>query len=193
MATYTSSEAYDFSLFEPQVIEQPKRSQAPAKKTAKTTKRTNTTNNAAIKKKQNVLEAKGMTQTVERNSESVKLNKVAKRAMVAFVVCCVYFLGLLVMESRINELDRSIAQVENEIAIQEGEAVRLNAILSSKISSDKIESYAENVLGMVKAESYQISYIDLSDGDEIVVSGDKTVGGHDDLSSKIKQLFAYIF
>ena len=46
---------------------------------------------------------------------------------------------------------------------------------------------------MVKAESYQISYIDLSEGDEIVVSGDKTVGGHEDISKKIKQLFAYIF
>ena len=46
---------------------------------------------------------------------------------------------------------------------------------------------------MVKAESYQISYIDLSEGDEIVVSGDKTVDGTDGFSKKIKQLFAYIF
>ncbi len=190
MATYNSSAAYDFSLFEDTVVEQPKRTQEPAKKNTQNTKKTKT---AAKKKKQNVLEANNMLQTVERQAESVKLNVYAKRALAVFAVCCVYFLGLLVMDSRINELDRKIAGVENNIAIEEGEAVRLNAILSSKISSDKIESYAENELGMVKAESYQISYIDLSEGDEITVSGDKTVGGHSELSGKIKQLFAYIF
>ena len=134
-----------------------------------------------------------MSQTVERKATSVKINKLTKQLILTCVAGCLCFLGLLVMESKINALDKQIASVESKIDIQEGEAVRLNAELSSKMSSDKIENYAENVLGMVKAESYQISYIDLSEGDEIVVSGDKTVGGHDDVSGKIKQLFAYIF
>ena len=60
-------------------------------------------------------------------------------------------------------------------------------------AADKIENYAENVLGMVKAESYQISYIDLSEGDKIVVSGDRTLDENEDFTKKIKQLFAYIF
>ncbi len=186
MATYSSSAAYDLSLFEPQVIEQPKKTQAPAKKAAPHKTK-------AKQKKTSVIEVNGMSQTVERKSESVKVNKLAKQVMVVFVAGCLCFLGLLVMDSKINALDKQIASVEGKIDIQEGEAVRLNAELSSKISSDKIENYAENVLGMVKAESYQISYIDLSDGDEIVVSGDKTVGGQEDISDKIKQLFAYIF
>ncbi len=188
MATYRSSAAYDLSLFEPQVIEQPKKVHKTA--TAKPVKK-------AVPKVQQkistVVEVNGMSQTVERKATSVKVNKLAKQLIVCFVAGCLSFLGLLVMDSKINALDKQIASVESKIDIQEGESVRLNAELSSKISSDKIESYAENVLGMVKAESYQISYIDLSEGDEIVVSGDRTVGGQEDISKKIKQLFAYIF
>ena len=189
MATYRSSAAYDLSLFEPQVIEQPKKAQKPA-----TTSRPVKKAAPNMQKKiATAVEVNGMSQTVERTSTSVKVNKLTKQLIFAFVSCCLCFLGFLVMESRINALDKQISTIESKIEIQEGEAVRLNAELSSKISSDKIENYAENVLGMVKAESYQISYIDLSEGDEIVVSGDKSVGGQEDISKKIKQLFAYIF
>jgi hypothetical protein len=189
MATYRSSAAYDLSLFEPQVIEQPKKVQ----KNAPASKRVKKTVPKVQQKITTAVEVNGITQTVQRQSTNVKVNKLAKQLIVCAIVCCLSFFGLLVMESKCNALDKQIAAVESRIDIEEGEAVRLNAELSSKISSDKIENYAENVLGMVKAESYQISYIDLSEGDEIVVSGDKTVGGQDDLSGKIKQLFAYIF
>ena len=83
--------------------------------------------------------------------------------------------------------------MESQIEIEKGETVRLNAELSSKISTDKIEDYAENVLGMVKAENYQINYIDLSEGDQILISGDKTANGESELTGKIKELIAYIF
>lgn len=189
MATYGSSEAYDFSLFEPQVIEQPRKVQ----KTTVTKKKVKRVAPKVQKKITTAVEVKGISQTVERDAASIKINKFAKQLIFACVIGCLCFLGLLVMESKINALEREISYVESEIDIQEGEAVRLNAELSSMISSDKIEDYAENVLGMVKAENYQISYIDLSEGDEIVVSGDKTVGGQGDVSGKIKQLFAYIF
>ena len=189
MAGYNNSAAYDLSLFEPQVIEQPKKVQKPTKTEKPVTK-------IAPKVQKRIttaVEVNGMSQTVERKATSVKINKLTKQLILTCIAGCLCFLGLLVMESRINALDKQIASVESKIDIQEGESVRLNAELSSKISSDKIENYAENVLGMVKAESYQISYIDLSEGDEIVVSGDKTVGGQGDISKKIKQLFAYIF
>lgn len=188
MANYRSSAAYDLSLFEPQVIEQPRRVAKP-----NTKKPVPQTSAKPKRKLDTIVEKNRISQTVERNSSAVKVTPLAKQLIVCFVAGCLCFLGLLVMESKINALDKQISSVESKIEIQEGEAVRLNAELSSKISSDKIENYAENVLGMVKAESYQISYIDLSEGDKIVVSGDRTVGGSDNLSKKIKQLFAYIF
>jgi hypothetical protein len=97
------------------------------------------------------------------------------------------------MDSKCNALDKQISSVQSELSIAQGESVRLNAELNGMISTEKIENYAENVLGMVKAESYQISYIDLSEGDKIVVSGDRTLDENEDFTKKIKQLFAYIF
>jgi hypothetical protein len=100
---------------------------------------------------------------------------------------------LLVMNTECDELLNEITQVENDIEIAEGENVRLNAEINSKISTDKIDNYAVDVLGMVKAENYQIYYVDLSEEDEIVLSGDKTVEEESETESKIKELFAYIF
>lgn len=180
MAVYMGSEAYDFSLFEPQIIEQPRIS--PKTKSPQQKQK----NNTAVK-------VKGMNQTVERKSASVAVNPVAVKIAFFAVVCCICFVVLLVMNSQSNALAKQISSIENKIDIAQGETVRLNAELNSKISNDKIEAYAEDVLGMVKAESYQISYIDLSDGDEVVVSGDKKVSETNDVSGKIKELFAYIF
>lgn len=176
MAVYMGSEAYDFSLFEPQVIEQPKVSPETEKK-----KRTKPKSNTATT-------VRGLNQTVERKSTSVAVNPVAVKIAFFAVVCCTCLVALLVMNSQSNALDKQISSLEKKLDVAQGETVRLNAELNSKISNDKIEAYAEDVLGMVKAESYQISYIDLSDGDEVVVSGDKKVGDSSGITGKIKEL-----
>lgn len=180
MAGYNNSAAYDLSLFEPQVIEKPKTKNNavpvanPQRKTAnKATAKTNTQQN--------------------RNSSQVAINPAVLKAVVMGVAFCLCVVALLIMESKCNALDKQISSVQSELSIAQGESVRLNAELNSMISTEKIEKYAENVLGMVKAESYQISYIDLSEGDKIVVSGDRTLDENGDFAKKIKQLFAYIF
>lgn len=170
------SEAYDFSLFEPQVIEQPKVSRE-----AENEKRIKPKNNTAST-------VRGLNQTVNRKSASVAVNPVAVKIALFAVLCCTCLVALLVMNSQSNALDKQISSLENQIDIVQGETVRLNAELNSKISNEKIETYAEDVLGMVKAESYQISYIDLSDGDEVVVSGDKKVGDSSGIAGKIQEL-----
>ncbi|MGN0526615.1 MAG: hypothetical protein ACI4IF_04200 [Acutalibacteraceae bacterium] len=180
MANYTGSAAYDLSLFEPQVIEKPK--------TKNNTKKTPPEKQVAKKSASNEIQT-----NTARKAQNVKINVAIIKTMAVACVFCMALVGILVMNSKINALDRQIANVENELSIAEGESVRLNAELSSKISTDKIEDYAENVLGMVKAENYQISYIDLSKGDQIVVSGDKTVNDGSEFSNKIKELVAYIF
>ena len=61
------------------------------------------------------------------------------------------------------------------------------------VDTEKVIEYAETKLGMVKAESYQITYINLSQGDEFVVAGDKEVSQNSGFKTEIKELFAYIF
>lgn len=180
MENYTGSVAYDLSLFEPQVVEKPKIKSSEQKKTPK----------KQVAKKSTSIQ----TQTdTGRQAQNIKINVTAVKIMAVACVFCMALVGLLVMNSKINVLERQIANVESQLSIAESENVRLNAELNSKISTDKIEDYAENVLGMVKAENYQISYIDLSKGDRIVVSGNKTVNDGSEFSNKIKELVAYIF
>ena len=189
---YRGTEAYDFSLFEPQVVEQPKKQStkksqstkkaAPAKKTTQKTK--HRTSAKVIDNYQ---------YEVERDSQRIIIPSYVKKAMCFGLVCFAMIIAILVMNTKCDTLMTEIATVQNDIDIAHGENVRLNAELSSMVATDKIEDYAVNVLGMVKAESYQINYIDLSEGDEIVVSGDKTVNDEDSKESEIKTLFAYIF
>ncbi len=197
---YRGTEAYDFSLFEPQIIEQPR------KQTSNKNTKTNRTRNAAPQRKaapktavkrenvsKNVIElVDNHGVQVERSAKTTAVPAAVKKSMVFFFCCVLLLAANLMLQSKYDTLSNEIASIESEIDIVEGENVRLNAELSSLISSDKIENYAENVLGMVKAENYQISYIDLSHGDEIVLSGDKDKDGTD-FTGKIKELVAYIF
>lgn len=197
---YRGTEAYDFSLFEPQVIEQPKKKQtskaAPAKKNVEPQKTEH--KKAAPKKTEatrkpvsKIMDNYGTE--VERNAQTLVVPASVKRFFCFAAVCISLMVVFLVMNTKCDALLNEIAQVENDIEIAEGENVRLNAEINSKISTDKIDNYAVDVLGMVKAENYQIYYVDLSEGDEIVLSGEKTTEDESEVESKIKELFAYIF
>ena len=200
---YNSSEAYDFSLFEPQVIEYPqskKKSKAPSK--ASSVKKPSKGKRVAKKKVPSKPQhSKGASPIslsdyqleVEREVKTVNVPDEAKKLLCFVVVCAFLVVALLMLNSKYDTVLSEISAVQSQIAIEKGENVRLNAELSSKISTDKIENYAENVLGMVKAENHQITYIDLSEGDCVLVSGDKSANGESELSGKIKELFAYIF
>lgn len=180
MAGYNNSAAYDLSLFEPQVIEKPK------------TKNNTVPVTNPQRKAANKASAKTNAQQ-KRNANQVALSPALLKAVVLGVAFCLCVVALLIMDSKCNALDKQISSIQSELSIAQGESVRLNAELNSMMSTEKIENYAENVLGMVKAESYQISYIDLSEGDKIVVSGDRTLDENGEFTKKIKELFAYIF
>lgn len=85
------------------------------------------------------------------------------------------FAALLYSRLRADELTREIDAANAQLQVEQGENVRLNMQLDSMISLEKVESYARDELGMVKMEGYQIEYIDLSGGDTVSVSGNKTV------------------
>ncbi len=198
---YRGSEAYDFSLFEPQVVEQPKKAQ-PEK--SNNSKRAKSSANAPVRKAQpkkpqapivRSVKKAVMEHTAEesRQIEHAVIPSSVIKAICFGVVCLCLVVVLLVINAQNDTLMNEINTVQAQIEVADGENVRLNAEMSSKMSTDKIEAYAEQVLGMVKAENYQINYIDLSEGDEIVVSGDKTVEEESEFAMKIKELFAYLF
>ncbi len=168
MALYNTTEAYDLSLFEEQIVKQ-KIEPIRIKKEPPQQKR----NDAGRK-----------------NTDYALKIRVALKASVFAVVCLTCIALMLFGRAQSDELSREITKLENDIKIAQGENVRLNTALNSLISADRVEAYAEDVLKMVKAENYQITYINMSKGDMIVLSGDKT-DLKEKLAVKLKELFAY--
>lgn len=80
----------------------------------------------------------------------------------------------LMMKVKSTTLDEEIKMAEQQIEVAEAETVRLSAERDAMFNGFELIQYAEDKLGMVKAEPYQIQYIDLSEGDKFIVSGDKT-------------------
>ena len=83
--------------------------------------------------------------------------------------------ALLYGRMKVDELDRQIQSKKTELSVAQSENVRLSMKLDSLISLKNVEEYAQNNLGMVKMESHQIEYIDMSGEDKATVSGNKKV------------------
>ena len=215
MTNYRETSAYDLSLFEPQVVEprrvreaQPTKRQAVKKQTKKPVKKTQTktaTKTPAKKQSVNYTRQTNNTvrrvantvdqyqHTVARQSQKMAVSLGLKKAMCCLAVLFALTIVNLFMSAESDELDSQIASLQKEVSIAEGETVRLNAELNSMVDTEKVIEYAETKLGMVKAESYQITYINLSQGDEFVVAGEKQVSQDSGIKTEIKELFAYIF
>lgn len=212
MTNYRDTSAYDLSLFEPQVVEprrikeaepvrtkqvrkQPARKTAPKKSIKAPVKKqsVNYTRPANNTVKKAVATVDSYQHSVKRKSQSAAISAGVKKAIACFCVLFAFTIVNLYMNAQCDKLDSDITKLKTDVAVQEGETVRLNAELNAMVDTEKVIEYAETKLGMVKAESYQITYIDLSQGDEFVVAGDKEVGGESGFKTEIKELFAYIF
>ena len=218
MAHYGDSSAYDFSLFEPQAdINKNHSGERNIYKTKKTyakeqkayyydgnavrkpkaepeikTEPERKTEPARKKARKEEVVYGEFQHSVKRESKAVQVSPYLKRAIVYGAIVVSLIFSLLVMNSKNDKIAVEISDIDTKIAVADGEIVKLNSEISSRFSAEKVEKYAENVLGMVKAENYQISYLDLSDGDKVVVSGDKKVKEKKTILQKVKDVFAYI-
>ena len=113
----------------------------------------------------------------------------AKFIMVA-VLMLTLFSAVLYGRFKVDELDREISNINTEITAAQSENVRLNMQIDSVISLKNVEDYAQTQLGMVKMESHQIEYIDLSGEDRVVLSGTKSLSA--DNTSFMSKMMEYI-
>lgn len=141
------SEAYDFTLFEPNTA--PKTQDVPMPRLVK---------------------PKRMTKAEQRAQSREVSRKTLKVLSCALAV--MLFLGSYIMASaKLDEINREIATVESNMKISLSENTRLKMELAAMASVDKVEEYAETKLGMVKAENYQQQYIELPSTDKVVLAG----------------------
>ena len=131
--------------------------------------------------------------TAEAKNEMRATALRAAKVLAVAAVLLSLFAALLYSKLRVDELDRQIAKAESNLTAAQAETVRLNMQLDSTITLEKVDDYAQNVLGMVKAENHQIEYIDLSGQDKVTVSGGKTSSSDSkDSKSFITKLLEYI-
>ena len=184
MAGYRGTEAYDLSLFEPQVVKQPTPLRGDAKETLEAFEET-------AKKQRSEEEKKARSRAESARREKVAAQRRLVRA-VSFITLALTCMTFLIMaRAQTDELTRQIAAVEAQIRTAQSENVRLNTVMNSMVSIDRVETYAEEVLGMVKAQRSQITYIDMSKGDAVMLSGGKSES-EETVAAKVKELFAYM-
>ncbi|NMP37759.1 MAG: hypothetical protein GX051_06490 [Clostridiales bacterium] len=176
MESYIGTEAYDLSLFEPQTV----------------------TSTAAVPGKQPAAspplrQVKKKPQSHRQTRQEAAIYRRRMLKVLSVSLCMLTFVAAIIYTRvQADEAQREITRLQKNITAIQSENVRLSMELSSKVSMDKVESYAEDTLGMVKAENYQITYIDLSEGDEVVLSGGKKLQNAS-FFAKIKEKLAYIF
>ncbi len=91
----------------------------------------------------------------------------------AVILFCVFAVLLCIVSSymRLSTLNTKNAQLRKEISKLESEENALNAKKEQMYNLAYVEEYAQNKLGMVKADKSQITYVELDEGDRMVVAG----------------------
>ena len=87
---------------------------------------------------------------------------------VAAVLCFALIAPSIFCHMKVNELNSQVAKMTTQLNEIKSENTRLNMELKSKISLENVQYYAENVLGMVKRDRYQVYYFDIENGNEIL-------------------------
>lgn len=85
--------------------------------------------------------------------------------MVMGIVAAILYNNMVLTEltSEIENTETRYEQLKNEYRLMQME-------IESKTSLRTVEEIAKNELGMSKVESYQVQYIDLSEGDRVVMA-----------------------
>ncbi len=148
MASYQNNNAYDLSMFEPARKRKP--ASAPVgPKLVKTT--------APTRKTREQLAA-------QRKAARFKIIEFA----VIAALCAALIVPNIFSRIKVNELNGKIAAMTTQLNEVKSENTRLDMELKSRISLDNVQYYAENVLGMVKRDRYQVYYFNIDNGNEIL-------------------------
>lgn len=112
--------------------------------------------------KPKLLETKPVSR-VQTAQEARESTKMAIRAC-AFALTMFLTIGaIIVCHVQLTNLQIDLTAKQNELSVVESENISLKMKYNSMMSMDKIEEYAQSKLGMVKRESYQVEYFDISD------------------------------
>ncbi len=123
-----------------------------------------------VERKKKKFEAPKLIQTkpisYEQAQSEVKASRVAAlRAGVIAIVALLILGSLIYSRVMLTNYQSELADQRTALKTAQSENVRLQMQFNSLMSMDKIEEYAQSKLGMVKRESYQVRYFDMSEDD----------------------------
>lgn len=144
--------AYDLSLFEPD---------AAARKTEGTGSVRNTNADSNVIKIDN-----SVSEKVHKHKRNpVVILGVAVLMAVFSAICGI----ILDHDVTINELNEKILDADQTIVNQENLSAQYKLKIDSKLTPEIVKDYAENKLGMTKANAAQKEFVSLADGDRAEV------------------------
>ena len=122
-------------------------------------------------------EKKPIQKKVTKPAQNTQVNTFVMA--ITIIVSLIVLLGMATVLTYLNKSivanSKTITALQTQIEQAEAENVRLNAAVSATVSADKIQEYAVSVLGMQKAERYQIHYFEDRDGDKVVIADGKAL------------------
>ena len=162
MAQQNRYSAYDFERFEPRTVS----------KSAAAPKINNPGQNTPDLKLVRKPKPSKAQLKKEANEALIKTFKIVTVAVIAMAL----FGTAIYSRLRLDEINREISRVDSAIETAKSDSVKLTNELNALVSIDKVEDYAENVLGMTKIQDYQVVYVDLSQEDSVVLADGKETG-----------------
>lgn len=112
--------------------------------------------------------------TVVRKKKAKK-QQVRPLAVVKWVFVSLFVMvslgSIIVGNIKIAQLNDETAKMEKMLDTAKSEQVSLNSKLENRMSISKVEDYVSKNLGLVKTQSYQIQYVQLTNEDKVEVLG----------------------
>ena len=105
----------------------------------------------------------------EFEAETKDHRRIVARVCAFALVAIMFFCPLILCRVEYTKRQYDLVQAQNELKVAQSYKVELTTKLNAMISKESIADYAENKLGMVKRENYQISYFDISDEGGVVL------------------------
>ena len=123
-----------------------------------------------VERKKKKIEAPKLIQSkpisFEQAQTEIKASRIAAlRAGVIAIVALLILGSLIYRRVMLTNYQSELADQKAALKTEQSENVRLQMQFNSLMSMDKIEEYAQTKLGMVKRESYQVRYFDMSEDD----------------------------
>lgn len=141
MAADNFAYAYDFDLFD----------------NTKNRKPSSAAEETAVPVKPHVVKAKPRTKK-ELKKEARYSSRISLKVMCLSVVLLLLAGSLIYCRVVLDELETKANELQTRYSEAQSENIRLESAVDSMYSINNISSYAEEKLGMIKKDSYQVSY-----------------------------------